>query len=111
MGKKNKKNEELKRFSVETTSTFYEVHIVHAKNEEEAKLIAASADYNFSKWLGQNFINVREAKDKDIEQFREMDPYFFEGAAKIDEDSFVVYTDIEGKDINENMPKEVLVTK
>jgi hypothetical protein len=40
-----------------------------------------------------------------------MDPYFFEGAAKIDEDSFVVYTDIEGKDINENMPKEVLVTK
>jgi hypothetical protein len=38
MGKKNKKNEELKRFSVETTSTFYEVHIVHAKNEEEAKI-------------------------------------------------------------------------
>jgi predicted porin len=77
MGKKNKKNEELKRFSVETTSTFYEVHIVHAKNEEEAKLIAASADYNFSKWLGQNFVNVREAKDKDIERFRENGPILF----------------------------------
>ena len=97
MGKKEKKTEELKRFSVEMISSFYEVHIVHAKDEEEAKLIAASSDYNLSNWLGQNVINVREAKDKDIERFKEMDDYFFEGASKLDTDENLVYTDLEGK--------------
>lgn len=111
MGKKEKKTEELKRFSVETLSSFYEVHIVYAKNEEEAKLIAASSDYNLSNWLGQNVINVREAKDKDIERFKEMDEYFFNGAARIDDDNYVIYTDIEGKVVKETMTKEKLVTK
>lgn len=111
MGKKEKKTEELKRFSVEMISSFYEVHIVHAKDEEEAKLIAESSDYNLSNWLGQNVINVREAKDKDIERFKEMDKYFFNGAARVDDDNYVIYTDIEGKVVNENMTKEMLVTK
>ena len=111
MGKKEKKTEELKRFSVETLSSFYEVHIVYAKNEEEAKLIAASSDYNLSNWLGQNVINVREAKDKDIERFKEMDEYFFNGAARVDDDNYVIYTDIEGKVVKETMTKEKLVTK
>ena len=111
MGKKEKKTEELKRFSVEMISSFYEVHIVHAKDEEEAKLIAASSDYNLSNWLGQNVINVREAKDKDIERFKEMDKFFFNGAARIDSENYVVYTDLEGKVVNENMTKEMLVTK
>ena len=111
MGKKEKKTEELKRFSVETLSSFYEVHIVYAKDEEEAKLIAASSDYNLSNWLGQNVINVREAKDKDIERFKEMDEYFFNGAARVDDDNYVIYTDIEGKVVKETMTKEKLVTK
>ena len=111
MGKKEKKTEELKRFSVEMISSFYEVHIVHAKDEEEAKLIAASSDYNLSNWLGQNVINVREAKDKDIERFKEMDEYFFNGAARVDDDNYVIYTDIEGKVVKETMTKEKLATK
>jgi len=111
MAKKEKKTEELKRFSVETLSSFYEVHIVYAKDEEEAKLLAASSDYNLSNWLGHNVINVREAKDKDIERFKEMDEYFFNGAARVDADNYVIYTDIEGKVVKETMTKEKLATK
>ena len=40
-----------------------------------------------------------------------MDKYFFNGAARIDSENYVVYTDIEGKVVNENMTKEMLVTK
>lgn len=106
MAKKEKKVDELKRFSVEYTSQFYEVSIVYAKDEEEAKEIAQHSDYNLSKWLGTNVVNVREAKDKDIERFKEMDDYFFEGSAKIDENGFLVYTDLNGKTVNLSMPKQ-----
>ena len=51
---------EKKRFAVETISTFAEVHLVYAENEEEAKKIAANADYNTSKWLGQQVIKYRD---------------------------------------------------
>lgn len=97
MAKKEKKVDELQRFSVESVQTFYEVSIVFAKNEEEAKSIAARSDYNLSKYIGTNVINVRRAKDKDIERFKEMDDYFFEGASKLDADENLVYTDLEGK--------------
>ena len=98
---------EKKRFAVETISTFAEVHVVFAENEEEAQKIAENSDYNMSKWLGQQMIRIRKCKDKDIERYKEEDPYFFNGAAMIDE-NFVVYTDLEGKVVNENMPKEKL---
>jgi len=75
------KMSEKKRFAVETISTFAEVHVVFAENEEEAKKIAANSDYNTS---------------------------FFEGAAMIDDEKFVVYTDLDGKIINEAMPKEYI---
>ena len=97
---------EKKRFAVETISTFAEVNIVFAENEEEAKKIAAHSDYNTSKWLGQQVVRVRKCKDKDIERYKKEDTYFFTGAALITEEKFLVYTDLEGKVINESMPKE-----
>ena len=36
--KKDKKSEKKKIFAVESFSTFHEVHLVEAKNEEEAKI-------------------------------------------------------------------------
>ena len=99
---------EKKRFAVETFSTFAEVFIVYAEDEEEAKKIAENSDYNSSKWLGQQIVRIKKCKYKDIERYKKEDKYFFDGAAQIDDEGFVVYTDLEGKVINEAMPKEFL---
>ena len=99
---------EKKRFAVETLSTFAEVHVVYAKDEEEAKKIAANCDYNTSKWLGQQLIRIRDCGKKQIERYKQEDKYFFEGAAMIDDENFIVYTDIDGKVINSAMPKEFI---
>lgn len=99
---------EKKRFAVETFSTFAEVFIVYAEDEEEAKKIAANSDPNTSKWLGQQVIRVRDCGKKQIVRYKQEDKYFFEGAAMIDDENFIVYTDLEGKVINEAMPKEFL---
>ncbi len=99
---------EKKRFAVETISTFAEVHVVFAENEEEAKKIAANSDYNTSKWLGQQLIRVRDCGKKQIVRYKQEDKYFFEGAAMIDDEKFIVYTDLDGKIINEAMPKEYI---
>ena len=102
------KMSEKKCFAVETVSTFAEVFIVYAENEEEAKKIAANADYNTSKWLGQTVIRVRDCGKKQIKRYLEEDEFFFGGAAAINEEGYLVYTDLEGKVINSAMPKEFI---
>ena len=97
---------EKKRFAVETVSTFAEVNIVFAENEEEAVKIAANSDYNTSKWLGRHVIRIKKCKDKDIERYKKEDSYFFSGAAMIDDENYLIYTDLDGKVINENMPRD-----
>ena len=99
---------EKKRFAVESLSIFSETHIVFAENEEEAKKIAANSDYNTSNWLGQKVIRVRDCGKKQIEQYKQEDKYFFEGAAMINEEGYLVYTDLDGKVVNEAMPKEYI---
>jgi hypothetical protein len=94
-----------KRFAVETVNTFYEVHIVHAKNEEEARFIAENSDYNASKWLGQQIANISECSDSDLVRFKKIDDYFFAGSAKVDEDGCLVYIKEDGT-INGNMPRQ-----
>ena len=97
---------EKKRFAVETVSTFAEVHLVFAENEEEAQKIAANSDYNSSKWLGRQVVRVRKCKNKDIQRYKEEDNYFFAGAAMIDDENYLVYTNLDGKTVNANMPRE-----
>ena len=106
MSKKEQKKQKLKRFVVQTVSTFAEVYIVHAKNEEEAKFIAENADYNSSKWLGQQFIDISECSDDDVKKLKKRDDYFFDGSAKIDKDGNLFYTDIGGNIKKELMPVE-----
>lgn len=93
-----------KRFAVETVSTFFEVHIVHAENEEQAKSIAQNADYNASKWLGSQVVTVFEPSDVDMNRYRTLDSYFFEGSACVDEDGYLYYVKQNGE-FNGNMPK------
>ena len=96
---------EKKRFAVESIQIFSEVKIIFAENEEEAKKIAAESDYNMSKWLGEKVIRVRDCGKKQLERYRKEDEYFFDGAAMIDDENCLVYTDLEGKVVNKKMPK------
>jgi hypothetical protein len=86
---------EKKRFVVETVNTFYEIHLIEAENEEEARFIVNHSDYNASKWLGQQIANVSEFNESDLPRLKSVDSYFFEGVATIEND-FLVYKNIDG---------------
>ena len=96
---------EKKRFAVESLSIFAEVHVVYAKDEEEAKKIAAEADSNTSNWLGQKVIRVRDCGKKQIQRYKQEDKYFFNSASMIDEEGYLIYTDLDGKVVNESMDR------
>ena len=93
-----------KKFVVETVSTFYEVHLVEAENEDEAKFIVANSDYNASKWLGQQVANINEFDERDLPRLQKLDTYFFNGYATI-EDDYLLYRKMNGE-LNGNMPQE-----
>ena len=84
-----------KRFVVETVNTFYEIHLVDAVDEDEARLIVQNSDYNASKWLGQQVANISEFKKSDLPRLKNVDSYFFEGVATI-EDDYLVYKNMDG---------------
>ena len=98
-----KKMSEKKKFVVETVNSFYEVHLVEAKDEEEARLIVKNSDYNASKWLGQQVANISVFNESDVPRLRSVDDYFFEGYATL-EDDYLVYKTFEGR-MNGSMPK------
>ena len=97
-----KKTNVKKKFVVETVNTFYEVHLVEAENEEEAQFIVQNSDYNASKWLGQQVANVSEFDERDLPRLRQVDSYFFEGVATI-EDDYLVYKNMDGS-LHGSMP-------
>lgn len=93
-----------KKFVVETVNTFYEAHIVEAENQEEAEFIANNSDYNASKWLGQQIANVTEYDERDMPRLKQIDSYFFDGYATI-EDDYLIYRKMDGT-MNCEMPRE-----
>ncbi|MEY3696392.1 MAG: hypothetical protein RJA41_42 [Actinomycetota bacterium] len=93
-----------KKYVVESVNTFYEIHLVEAENEEEAKFIAANSDYNASKWLGQQVANISEFDERDMPRLKNVDSYFFDGYATI-EDNKLLYRKMDGT-LNGNMPQE-----
>ena len=93
-----------KKFVVETVSTFYEIHLVEAENEEEAKFITENSDYNASKWLGQQVANITEFDERDMPRLKNVEEYFFEGYATI-EDDYLLYRKMNGE-LNGSMPQE-----
>lgn len=96
-----------KIFAVESVSTFYEVHLVEAEDEDEAKIIASNSDYNASKWLGQQFSSIYEYSDKDRARYDQFDSYFFDGYAYLNENQGLCYKKMNGEE-NEDM-REVRV--
>lgn len=94
-----------KIFAVESVSTFFEVHLVEAESEEQAKIIAQHSDYNASKWLGQQISNVMKYKDSRQARYDKIDSYFFDGYAYVDETGHLGYKKMNGQE-NGNMPKQ-----
>lgn len=92
-----------KKFIVESISTFYEIHVVEAESEEQAKEIAKETDWNMSEWIGQTFIDVRDHTEEEIDRFQKRDKYFFKGYATMDENGNIYYMHPDGS-INPNMP-------
>ena len=92
-----------KKFVVETVSSFYEVHLVEAENEEEAQFITQNSDYNASKWLGQQVANISKFDERDMPRLKKVDSYFFEGYATI-EDDYLLYRKMDGT-LNGSMPQ------
>jgi hypothetical protein len=97
-----KKTEKLQQFSVETVTTFYEVHIVQAKDQEEAEFIAMNSDYNISKYLGTQIVQIAPCSNEEMNRFEKVDDYFFRGVAAIDEGGYLIYKNLDGT-INANM--------
>lgn len=93
-----------KRFVVETVNTFYEIHMVDAVDEDEARFIVKNSDYNASKWLGQQVANISEFNETDLSRLKQVDSYFFEGVATI-EDGYLVYKNMDGS-AHGSMPSE-----
>ena len=95
----------MKKFVVESVCTFYEIHVVEAENEEMAAIIAAHSDYNASKWLGSQVANISKFKEKDLPRLKNVDSYFFEGYACVDDNGHLIYKKPDGT-INGNMPSQ-----
>ena len=96
------KTEKLQQFSVETVTTFYEVHMVQAKDEIEAEFIAMNSDYNASKYLGTQIVQILPCSNEEVKRFEKVDSYFFEGVATIDENDHLIYLNRDGT-VNGNM--------
>lgn len=94
---------EKTKFVVETLNTFYESFIIEAENEEEAKRIACDCEYNTSKWLGQQYINSYECNPSDLERFKQLDPYFYEGYASV-ENGVLSYKSFSTDEVIKEMP-------
>lgn len=100
----------MPKFLVESLQTFHEVHVIEAESAEEAKKIASESDYNASVWLGTTFLEVNEYSDARIEQWKQREPYFFDGYARVDENGVLEYRKPDGT-LNGNMPSMKIFEK
>ena len=96
-------NTKKRIFAVESIVTFFEVSLVEAENEEQAEKIAAHSDYNTSRHIGTQTVNVYKVKDRELKRFKQTDQYFFDGYAFVDDESYLCYNRMDGT-LNGRMP-------
>ena len=82
------------KYIVELVSTFREIHVVEAENEETAIKIAQKSDYNMSKWLGQQVSTIYDYSEIDINRLKKEDQYFDDTFASVDSEGFLVYKNL-----------------
>lgn len=96
------------KYIVETFSTFREIHVVEAENEEIAKKIAADSDYNMSKWLGQQVATIYPYSEDHIQRFRDEDNYFWDGVKSIDAEGYLCYTRPGSGPVRSDMAEKII---
>lgn len=79
------------KYLVEVLSTFRNVYVVEADNEEDALLVTENCDDNWQEWLGQQKLDVRPYTEEQKEHFKSKDNYFWEGYSSLDENGHIVY--------------------
>jgi hypothetical protein len=95
----------MPKYIVEQISTFRNVHVVEAENEDEAVAIAEQADDNWQEWLGYLKIDVTDYSDERISFFKDRD-YFWGGVAYKDADGFIGYIHPNGERVER---KEIFI--
>ena len=96
------------KYIVETFSTFREIHVVEAENEEIAQKIAAGSDYNMSKWLGQQTAAIYPYSEEHVQRFRAEDQYFWDGVKSIDSEGYLTYQRPNGEPVRSDMNEKII---
>jgi hypothetical protein len=86
------------KYLVEVLSTFRNVYVVEAENEDDALLVAENSDDNWQEWLGQQKLDVRPYTDEQKAYFKSKDNYFWEGYTSLDENGHLVYHHPDGSE-------------
>jgi len=81
---------DMKKYIVETISTFRSVHVVEAENDEQAFAIASEADDNWQEWLGVTKLDVSEFTESRVQHFREKQ-YWWDGSCYLNEMGAITY--------------------
>lgn len=80
----------MPKYIVETLLTFREVHVVEAKDENEALKIAEVADANWEECLGTTKLDVNEYSEEGMHNFKKKD-YFWDGVAFLNDKGQLEY--------------------
>lgn len=81
---------DMKKYIVESISTFRSVHVVEAEDEQQAFVIASEADDNWQEWLGVTKLDVSEFTESRVEHFRQKD-FWWDGSAYLNEMGAIAY--------------------
>ena len=82
------------KYIVETIGMFRQVHVVEAKDEQEAFEIAETADDNWQEFLGVTKLDINEYTEEQIAHYKKKD-FWWEGVSYM-EDGVVKYKDRNG---------------
>lgn len=82
----------MKKYIVESITTFRHIHVVEAENEDDAFSIASEADENWQEFLGVTKLDVQEFTEEHVKRFREKQ-FWWDGVAfrNAEEDGVVDY--------------------
>jgi hypothetical protein len=77
------------KYIVESIGMFRQIHVVEAKDEEEAFKIAEVADDNWQEYLGTTKVDVNEYTEEQISVYKKKQ-FWWDGVATFDENGEVV---------------------
>lgn len=84
------------KYIVETIGMTRMIHVVEAKNEDEAMDIARNADDNWQEYLGEVKVDIAKYTPERIKHFEEKD-FFWQGSSYKDESGNILYNHKNGQ--------------